>query len=235
MARLSKLFSFKQFQATRPSSPLPGVDLDSEFAEHRKIINEIDDELKDIRRADGALNNGIVTQDSLAPGLLSQLVDPITQAVQNARSAGAQGANQAIQEANRALQFAADAESAAQRAQAAEAQVLGNAPGAIQTIQDAQAKATQAALDATNAAAGISNAEKSTAADADLAHKYAELSELWAEWMGQDGRHDQTIPPNKLKEMGITGDHWSARWWANKSKMARPSAKAAIMPYSIPL
>ena len=68
MARLSKLFSFRQWQATRPNSPLPGQDVDSEFAEHRRVINEIDDELKDIRRADGALNNGIVTEDSLAPG-----------------------------------------------------------------------------------------------------------------------------------------------------------------------
>jgi len=220
LARLSKLFSFRQFQAARPNSPLPGTDLDNEFTEVRKVVNEIDAELKDIRRSDGALNNGIVTQDSLAPGLLSQLTDPINQAVANARTSGAASAQIATDAANNALANAQEAQTYAQQAHLAADSVTQNIPGALSDINSAKAAALQAALDAKNAAADISNAEKSAAADADLAHKYAELSELWAEWMGQDGRHDQTIPPNKLKEMGITGDHWSARWWANKAANA---------------
>ena len=81
MARLTKIFSFKNFAATRPNSPLPGQDVDNEFQEVRKVVNEIDGELKTIRRADGALNNGIVTEDTLAPGLLDKIKAPLDAAV----------------------------------------------------------------------------------------------------------------------------------------------------------
>ena len=182
MARLSKLFSVNQFQATRPSSPLPGVDLDSEFAEHRKIINEIDAELKDIRRADGALNNGIVTEDSLEPGLLSKLTDPIKQAVATARSAGAQGASQAIVEANRALKFAEDAELAARRAEAAERATFAGAPGVLASIQTSTQDAQKLVKAVTDAVQDLTNDVADTKANAELSFKYAELSELWAEW-----------------------------------------------------
>jgi hypothetical protein len=40
---------------------------------------------------------------------------------------------------------------------------------------------------------------------------WAEVSAEWAEHM------PDTIPPNILAVMGITGDHWSARWWANRA------------------
>ena len=44
-----------------------------------------------------------------------------------------------------------------------------------------------------------------------LAFDYAEVSAAWAEHM------PDTIPPNILAFMGVTGDHWSARWWANRA------------------
>lgn len=40
---------------------------------------------------------------------------------------------------------------------------------------------------------------------------WAEVSAEWAEHM------PDTIPPNILAVMGITGDHWSSRWWANRA------------------
>lgn len=45
----------------------------------------------------------------------------------------------------------------------------------------------------------------STAAASD----YATLAAAWAEHM------PDTIPPNILAFMDVTGDHWSSRWWAN--------------------
>jgi len=44
-----------------------------------------------------------------------------------------------------------------------------------------------------------------------LAMDWAEVSATWAEHM------PDTIPPNILAVMGITGDHWSSRWWANRA------------------
>lgn len=40
---------------------------------------------------------------------------------------------------------------------------------------------------------------------------YAQVSMEWAEHM------PDTIPPNILAVNGITGDHWSSRWWANRA------------------
>lgn len=43
------------------------------------------------------------------------------------------------------------------------------------------------------------------------AQDWSEVSFEWAEHM------PDTIPPNILATMGITGDHWSARWWAHRA------------------
>ena len=40
---------------------------------------------------------------------------------------------------------------------------------------------------------------------------YAVLTQAWAEHM------PDIIPPNILAVMGVTGDHWSSRWWANRA------------------
>jgi hypothetical protein len=56
-----------------------------------------------------------------------------------------------------------------------------------------------------------------------LAMDWAEVSATWAEHM------PDTIPPNILAVMGVTGDHWSARWWAHKaSEIVSAKAGAAI-------
>jgi hypothetical protein len=46
------------------------------------------------------------------------------------------------------------------------------------------------------------------------AQDYAQVSIDWAEYM------PGTIPPNTLAINAITGDHWSSRWWANRSASA---------------
>jgi hypothetical protein len=52
-----------------------------------------------------------------------------------------------------------------------------------------------------------------------LAMDWAEVSAEWAEHM------PDTIPGNILAVMGVTGDHWSSRWWANRA--AQLVARAA--------
>lgn len=50
-----------------------------------------------------------------------------------------------------------------------------------------------------------------TATASPSAETYAQLGQAWAEHM------PDTIPPNLLAEMNVTGDHWSSRWWANRA------------------
>jgi hypothetical protein len=51
--------------------------------------------------------------------------------------------------------------------------------------------------------------------DTALASDYAAVAQAWAEHM------PDTIPPNILAEMAITGEHWSARWWAKQAQQYR--------------
>ena len=60
-------YSFSGFQATSPFSPLPAPRVDDEFTAIATAIGTLVGAVTDLRRADGALKNGIVTLDSLAP------------------------------------------------------------------------------------------------------------------------------------------------------------------------
>ncbi|MCC8955368.1 hypothetical protein H8B02_18580 [Bradyrhizobium sp. Pear77] len=68
-------FSFSGFQASAPSTPLPAPRLDGELANIAAAVASIILAVNDVRRADGKLNNGIVTFDSLEQGR-KLLVDP---------------------------------------------------------------------------------------------------------------------------------------------------------------
>lgn len=59
-------FDYSDFEASNPTSPKPGPQLDNDFGNIAQASNEVVEAVKDIRRADGALNNGIVTWDSLS-------------------------------------------------------------------------------------------------------------------------------------------------------------------------
>jgi hypothetical protein len=62
-------YSYSGWQANNPSKPLPAQQVDNDFANARTAINETQDALRDIRRSDGYLKNGIVTTESLAPNM----------------------------------------------------------------------------------------------------------------------------------------------------------------------
>jgi hypothetical protein len=66
-------YSFSGYQATNPKQPLPGPRVDDELSRVEQSTGSLVDAMEDIRRADGKLQNGIVTQDSFAPGLLAEI------------------------------------------------------------------------------------------------------------------------------------------------------------------
>jgi hypothetical protein len=63
----SRTYSFTDYQAGNPSAPLPGIQVDNELENVEQSLGEAIDAIKDVRRSDGALKNGIVTVDSLDP------------------------------------------------------------------------------------------------------------------------------------------------------------------------
>lgn len=72
-ARYVPSYDFSDFEETQPATPKPGMQLDSQFADIMASTTSLRDAIIDVRRSDGALVNGIVTEDSLAPGLLDSL------------------------------------------------------------------------------------------------------------------------------------------------------------------
>lgn len=60
-----RTYSFTDFQARDPSAPLPGIQVDNELENIETSLSKTIDAIKDVRRSDGALANGIVTFDSL--------------------------------------------------------------------------------------------------------------------------------------------------------------------------
>src|SRR3982750_4559404 len=70
-------FSFAGYQATKPNVPLPGVRVDVEFANIANSLTGTQNALADIRRDDGKLKNGIVTPESLDPGMALGILPPV--------------------------------------------------------------------------------------------------------------------------------------------------------------
>ncbi|MBN9455290.1 MAG: hypothetical protein J0I54_01555 [Bosea sp.] len=66
-------YSFSGFQASNPQTPLPGQKVDNELANVETSIETLVASVKDLRRSDGALRNGIVTAEALAPGVATGL------------------------------------------------------------------------------------------------------------------------------------------------------------------
>jgi hypothetical protein len=111
-SKFTQSYDFSAFQENNPSTPLPAVQLDVQLADIQTSTTELRDAIMDIRRSDGALMNGIVTEDSLAADLLDQLLAE-SRADEAAASAAAAAASadeaEAATEENLALQTTLEA------------------------------------------------------------------------------------------------------------------------------
>jgi hypothetical protein len=101
-ARYVQSYDFSAFAENNPSTPLPGVQVDVQLADIQTSTTELRDAIKDVRRSDGALVNGIVTEDSLEDGLVATLTAQtgVAEAEASADEAAASAAAAAISEFN---------------------------------------------------------------------------------------------------------------------------------------
>lgn len=65
-------YDFSGFQALNPSTPLPAPQVDVQFDDIATSIDEIVEALKEVRRADGTLQNGVVTIESLSSEVVTR-------------------------------------------------------------------------------------------------------------------------------------------------------------------
>lgn len=67
-------YSFSGYQATNPALPLPAQEIDRELATLETVLQSFLDAIIEVRRADGNLQNGIVTWDGLAEDVQARIL-----------------------------------------------------------------------------------------------------------------------------------------------------------------
>lgn len=207
---ISRLFNFTNWQSSNPTTPLPGNQVDAEIEQLRLAVISLSTQIDDLRRSDGALKNGVVTNDALAASLLTSITSSVQSGVSASVTTAQSSAASATASAATATTKASEATSAAISAQAAADILNANSNSALQQVIAANTSIQSAKTLIDAQAASVSNNANSAAGSAALADSWADVSQAWAEHM------PGTIPPNILAVMGITGDHWSARWWTNQ-------------------
>lgn len=120
-------------------------------------INQIRDNLALIQRDDGALQNGIVTAESLAPSAFDAVLANVNEAVQEAQTA----AGSATLAATTAIDARDDAQAAQAAAETASNAASLNAATAATKAAEADASATSAATSASTATTKASEASTS--------------------------------------------------------------------------
>lgn len=201
-------YSFTDNSVNNPTSQQPGNNLDSEYDRSNASTQQVITWASVALNTDGTLRDQIVGQNNLVSGLFDDVSQDAIEAVQPLvdQATAASSAALASSQTAQAAATASDTSSTRAQGAASNAQTSANAAAAsastaqnyAATAQDAEAKAANSANDA--------------AGDAAVGYDYSVLTQAWAEHM------PDPIPPNILAVMGITGDHWSSRWWANKAE-----------------
>ena len=214
---LEQSFSFGGWANDHPNDPLPGDRVDAVFGEERNAINDLAARIDTILRADGMLNAALIDPASFPPSFQSALVGQLTAAT----SAQLAAIAQPLADVNALATSLAQQLDAARLAgqllseQYAKVLALTDSLTALQTqlqteLADAEALVAAANDSSANNLAGGNVATLSASA----AEDWAEVAMEWAEHM------PDTLPANILASSAVSGDHWSARWWANQAASA---------------
>jgi len=73
----SRQYNFLTFSQNNPNTQQPGLQLDAEYNALKVTTDSIISRLAEVQRDDGALRNGVVTRDSLSPGLIVGMNPPV--------------------------------------------------------------------------------------------------------------------------------------------------------------
>ena len=202
------------------SGPVAPHDIGRQFDEHRRATANVINFLRTVVRDDGRLRNGLIGPEQLDPKLPEILAERAVAAMRELLQ-------NVLQSASRAQASLAEARSIQDRIEASRRDIAASADAMSRASQEVQTRLAQldAEVEARVSAlvpAGVLGPQQSNFYATDeqssgpLSSDYAQVSIAWAEYM--DG--NATIPPNILAINAITGDHWSSRWWANRSANA---------------
>lgn len=221
-------YSYTGFQQEQQDNPFPGTQLDADLARLVQSADATIDALKDVRRADGALKNGIVTNESLSTDVtigVQAATDWATgtaYAVNNtvyhddalyrclvAHTSGTFATDLAADKWEAIADFSeltTDAAASASAAATSATTASNKADAAASSATTASTKADEAAASATTASTKASEASTSATAAADSAGD----AEQWA-----IRPEDSPVP---IADGGDGATTFSALHWAAKSE-----------------
>jgi hypothetical protein len=211
MAGVEKIVSFASWANDHPTDRIPGDRLDAQFDAHARAISLLEERIARLLRADGKLNHGLLTVDSFPAELHEEMARKILAqvqeervAIQRAAMAIGQTRREIVELLHNAKVFAAEQVEEYARS----LQVIGD----VVTVQEQlKARLEPLAAQAADTLASADNTQNDAALAAATAQDWAQVSIEWAEHM------PDTIPPNILAITGISGNHWSSRWWASQA------------------
>lgn len=204
--RPTKLYDFGSVQVA------PAYEIDRQFDNHKRSIDAIIKQLAKVVRADGKLNNDLLTPESFPKQILEKIqIAALSDAVR-AQKATAEMLKEiterqiAIEASTKELRSLIQKnERDNQTTRALGAEVQARSVALSTTITPQLVALRQDAEDDFNAANEVLR-------QAAVAEDWANVSIAWAEHM------PDTIPPNILATNAITGEHWSSRWWAHRAE-----------------
>jgi hypothetical protein len=203
----TRQYSFTDHSTNQPTTPQPGNNLDGEYDRTNISVGQVIDFVGVSLNTDGTLRTASVGKPQLAPGVFDFIANDAIAEVQPL-------VDEAQSFANSASSSSQTAQAAATAADHSATTSSGAASTASTAASNAQVSASAAQTSATtagNSASASANSASNAAGDLAACTDYAVLTQAWAEHM------PDTIPPNILAVMDVTGDHWSSRWWANRT------------------
>ncbi len=208
------IFSFGSWDQDHPGERPPGDRLDAQFQELIRGQRVLAERIDTLLRSDGLLRNGIVTRDTLASDIADDLARNFRRQVEP-ELVSASSASLVAEAASRAATVSREgAERAAVSASSAASVVADARQAALHALLRLREEVEARLIALQNASDVVDNYANDASYFANLASKYCELAGEWAEHM------PDTIPPNTLAVMNISGSHWSSRWWAMQSANA---------------
>ena len=215
-------------------------DIGRQFDEHRRSITQVIDFLRSIVREDGSLQNGVLGPEAFPPGLAEKLTTDAVASVNSLLADTRQSASQAETAAYAATMLLARFAEHQRQIEDQRAEISRMSEEVrkqIVVLERDLAEAQSNTDTAINALNDMTVADESAAG----AEAWSHVSKEWAEHM------PDIIPPNILAMEAITGEHWSARWWAKKAMDAFgggisewymgawPDPGPPSTPYTLPL
>jgi hypothetical protein len=203
--RPTKLYDFGSVQVA------PAYEIDRQFDNHRRSIEGLIKQLSKVVRADGKLNNDLLTPESFPKQTLEKIQSAALSDALRAHEATAvmlkeiTARQKAIEKSTQELRALIHLNLSDNQA----TRSLGEEVQASQVAHKAAVVSTQA--EARDMLDDAFNAQNEVLRQAAVAEDWANVSIAWAEYM------PWTIPPNILATNAITGEHWSSRWWAHRA------------------